>query len=83
MPAALDLAEPGAALIALIKPQFEAGPDLVGKGGIVRDEATRYATAQSVERWLSEIGWTVRERIESPITGGDGNVEYLVWAVKG
>jgi 23S rRNA (cytidine1920-2'-O)/16S rRNA (cytidine1409-2'-O)-methyltransferase len=83
LPAALDLAEAGADLIALIKPQFEAGPDLVGKGGIVRDEATRQATAQAVEQWLGQIGWTVRDRIESPITGGDGNVEYLVWAVKG
>ncbi len=83
LPAALDMAEAGADLIALIKPQFEAGPDLVGKGGIVRDEATRQATAQSVEKWLGEIGWTVHDRIESPITGGDGNVEYLVWAVKG
>ena len=83
LPAALDLAEPGADLIALIQPQFEAGPTHVGKGGIVRDEATRHATAQSVEHWLGQIGWTVRDRIESPITGGDGNVEYLVWAVKG
>ena len=82
LPAALDLAEPGADLIALIKPQFEAGPDLVGKGGIVRDEATRQATALAVEHWLGQIGWTVRERCESPITGGDGNVEYLVWAQK-
>jgi len=83
LPAGLDLAEAGANLIALIKPQFEAGPDLVGKGGIVRDEATRLATATAVEGWLGQIGWTVRERIESPITGGDGNVEYLVWAQKG
>jgi len=83
LPAALDLAEPGGDLIALIKPQFEAGPDLVGKGGIVRDNATRQATAQAVEHWLGQIGWTVRGRTESPITGGDGNVEYLVWAQKG
>lgn len=83
LPAALALAEPSADLIALIKPQFEAGPELVGKGGIVRDEATREATALAVEHWLGQIGWTVRDRIESPITGGDGNVEYLVWAQKG
>lgn len=83
LPAALALAEPSADLIALIKPQFEAGPELVGKGGIVRDEATREATALAVEHWLGQIGWTVRDRIESPITGGDGNVEYLVWASKG
>jgi 23S rRNA (cytidine1920-2'-O)/16S rRNA (cytidine1409-2'-O)-methyltransferase len=82
LPAALYLAEEGCDLIALIKPQFEAGPDLVGKGGIVRDEATRKATAQAVETWLCQIGWAVRERIESPIKGGDGNVEYLVWAQK-
>ena len=49
----------------------------------MRDEATRQATAQAVEQWLGQIGWTVRDRIESPITGGDGNVEYLVWAQKG
>ncbi len=83
LPAALDLSEAGADLIALIKPQFEAGPNLVGKGGIVRDEATRQATAQGVEQWLGQMGWTVRERIVSPITGGDGNVEYLLWAQKG
>jgi 23S rRNA (cytidine1920-2'-O)/16S rRNA (cytidine1409-2'-O)-methyltransferase len=83
LPAALDLAEPGADLIALIKPQFEAGPEHVGKGGIVRDVAIREATAKAVEIWLCQTGWTVQGRCESPITGGDGNVEYLVWAQKG
>lgn len=82
LPAALALAEPGAELVALIKPQFEVGPERVGKGGLVRDPAARAEAVAGVRAWLEASGWTVRGEAESPIAGGDGNVEFLVWAVR-
>jgi 23S rRNA (cytidine1920-2'-O)/16S rRNA (cytidine1409-2'-O)-methyltransferase len=82
LPRALDLAAPGADLVALVKPQFEVGPERVGKGGLVRDETARRGALAEVCQWLADVGWTVRDTQESPITGGDGNVEYLVWAQK-
>ncbi|CAN5179329.1 TlyA family rRNA (cytidine-2'-O)-methyltransferase [soil metagenome] len=80
LPAALGLSAPGADLVALIKPQFEVGPDHVGKGGIVRDMAARQAAVDGVVAWLERLGWAVDGLAESPINGGDGNVEYLIWA---
>lgn len=82
LPAVLAMAAPGAWLIALVKPQFEAaGPSEIGKGGIVRCEATRLAAVDGVVAWLDGLpGWHVTGRIVSPITGGSGNVEYLVGA---
>ncbi len=80
LPAALGLAEPGADLIVLVKPQFEAGPKHVAKGGMVRDAAVRERTVDAVAVWLESVGWRVRGRAESPILGGEGAVEYLVWA---
>lgn len=82
LPAALALAGPGADLVALVKPQFEAGRDRVGKGGIVKDEAVRRETLDAVAAWLEGQGWTVRATADSPITGGDGNAEFLLWARK-
>lgn len=82
LPAALALAGPGADLVALVKPQFEAGRDRVGKGGIVRDEAVRRETLADAAAWLESEGWTVRATADSPITGGDGNAEFLLWARK-
>jgi 23S rRNA (cytidine1920-2'-O)/16S rRNA (cytidine1409-2'-O)-methyltransferase len=82
LPAALTLALPGADLVCLVKPQFEAGPKDVGKGGVVRDEAVRARVLDEVGSWLTAQGWTVRETATSPITGSDGNVEYLLWATK-
>ena len=82
LPAALDLAGQEADLVALVKPQFEAGRDRVGKGGIVKDEAVRRETLDAVTAWLEGEGWSVRETTDSPITGGDGNAEYLLWARK-
>lgn len=82
LPAALALAGPGADLVALVKPQFEAGRDRVGKGGIVKDEAVRRETLADVAAWLEGQGWTVRATADSPITGGDGNAEFLLWARK-
>ncbi|MCY1376985.1 16S/23S rRNA (cytidine-2'-O)-methyltransferase TlyA [compost metagenome] len=83
LPAALALAAPGADLITLIKPQFEAeGPKAVGKKGVVKDPEAHAAAVAKVRGWLEEIGWTVREVADSPIIGGDGNVEFLLWAQK-
>jgi 23S rRNA (cytidine1920-2'-O)/16S rRNA (cytidine1409-2'-O)-methyltransferase len=81
LPAALALAGEGADLIALVKPQFEVGPERVGKGGVVTDEAARGAALRGVEQFLASCGWTPRAATESPVRGGDGNVEYLLWAV--
>jgi 23S rRNA (cytidine1920-2'-O)/16S rRNA (cytidine1409-2'-O)-methyltransferase len=80
LPAALALAAPGAALVALVKPQFEVGPDHVGKGGLVRDGAARAGALSAVVAWLDSIGWPVRATADSPILGGEGAREYLLWA---
>lgn len=82
LPAALALAKEGADLVALVKPQFEVGRDNVGKGGIVKDEAVRRAALDAVMVWLEGEGWSVRETADSPVTGGDGNHEFLLWAQK-
>jgi 23S rRNA (cytidine1920-2'-O)/16S rRNA (cytidine1409-2'-O)-methyltransferase len=83
LPAALALAAPGCVLIALIKPQFEAGRGQVGKGGIVRDPAVHEAVCARIRDWLAaQAGWTVRGIEESPITGPDGNREFLICARK-
>jgi 23S rRNA (cytidine1920-2'-O)/16S rRNA (cytidine1409-2'-O)-methyltransferase len=67
-------------VVALIKPQFEVGRGEVGKGGIVRDEVKRTVAVQSVVDFAREIGFDVRGVIESPVKGGEGNVEYLMHA---
>lgn len=83
LPAALDLAGPGAWLVALIKPQFEAGPDGVGKGGIVRDPGLREKVVEDVRSFVaSRPLWTVTGVVPSPITGGSGNEEFLLGAVR-
>jgi 23S rRNA (cytidine1920-2'-O)/16S rRNA (cytidine1409-2'-O)-methyltransferase len=76
----LTFAKPGAQIIALIKPQFEAGRGEVGKGGVVRDEAIHARVCDEVKMWLVEKNWTVRGLTTSPITGPQGNVEFLIWA---
>jgi 23S rRNA (cytidine1920-2'-O)/16S rRNA (cytidine1409-2'-O)-methyltransferase len=81
LPASLDLAAPGADLVALIKPQFEVGPGLVGKGGVVKDPALHEATCRRISAWLdARPGWRVRGLTESPIKGPDGNIEFLIHA---
>jgi 23S rRNA (cytidine1920-2'-O)/16S rRNA (cytidine1409-2'-O)-methyltransferase len=81
LPAALSLAERGAWLAALIKPQFEAGPGDIGKGGIVRDENVRECAVRDVSAWMSEQkGWRVADVVPSPIAGGSGNREFLLGA---
>ena len=81
LPAALSLAAPDADLVTLVKPQFEAeGPKGVGKKGVVKDPEAHQSAVASVSTWLEGQGWAVQETTESPISGGDGNLEFLLWA---
>lgn len=80
LPAALDLAAPDARLIALIKPQFEAGREHVGKGGVVRDPAVHDEVCRRTVAWLEGRGWSVLGVEPSPIQGPKGNREFLVAA---
>lgn len=83
LPKALGLAAPAAWLVALVKPQFEAGKAHIGKGGIVRDETVQEAVLADIAAWLPENpGWTVTGSIPSPVKGGDGNREFLLAARK-
>ena len=81
LPAALALAGEDTDLIALIKPQFEGeGPTDAGKKGIVKDPKAHAEAVRRVSEWLESVGWSVQATAESPITGGDGNIEFLLWA---
>ncbi len=76
----LSFAKNKVQLIALIKPQFEAGRDEVGKGGVVRDASVHTRVCDEVKAWLVSQNWTVHGLTTSPITGPQGNVEFLIWA---
>ena len=80
LPPALTLAAPRAVLIALIKPQFEAGRAHIGKGGIVRDAQVHQEVCERMAAFLLAAGWRVLGLIESPVLGGDGNKEFLIGA---
>jgi 23S rRNA (cytidine1920-2'-O)/16S rRNA (cytidine1409-2'-O)-methyltransferase len=80
--APLKLAKTGAKLVALIKPQFEAGREEVGKGGVVRDPAVHERVCAEAKEWVESQGWTVLGFTPSPITGPEGNVEFLLGAEK-
>ncbi|TAJ63809.1 TlyA family RNA methyltransferase [Brevundimonas sp.] len=80
LPVALSLAGPGADLVTLVKPQFEATGPGGTKKGVVRDPAAQQAALANVSAWLEGEGWAVQATAESPVTGGDGNVEFLLWA---
>jgi 23S rRNA (cytidine1920-2'-O)/16S rRNA (cytidine1409-2'-O)-methyltransferase len=80
LPAALGLAKTPAQLVALIKPQFEAGRAAVKKG-IVRDQSIRAAVCDDIAGFVVSLGWRVIGIIPSPIEGGDGNAEFLLGAV--
>jgi 23S rRNA (cytidine1920-2'-O)/16S rRNA (cytidine1409-2'-O)-methyltransferase len=67
-------------IVVLVKPQFEVGRELVGKGGIVRDEAAQFATVEKVKSALNELGCSNADSIDSPILGGEGNREFLLHA---
>ncbi|GER08022.1 TlyA family rRNA (cytidine-2'-O)-methyltransferase [Iodidimonas muriae] len=81
LPASLALVRPGAWLVALIKPQFEVGKGRVGAKGVVRDPALHTEVCERIEAWLSQCaGWQVLGISESPITGPEGNKEFLIAA---
>jgi 23S rRNA (cytidine1920-2'-O)/16S rRNA (cytidine1409-2'-O)-methyltransferase len=83
LPAPLALAKPQARVVALIKPQFEVGRGRVGKGGVVRDPALHVEVCQRIEGWLTSMGWRVLGVRQSPITGPEGNIEFLIAAERG
>ncbi|MDD2732507.1 MAG: TlyA family RNA methyltransferase [Desulfuromonadaceae bacterium] len=78
LPATVGLLQPGGRIIALIKPQFEVGKGEVGKGGVVRDPAAHEKVIEDVRQTAFELGLTVSGLCESPITGADGNREFLI-----
>ncbi len=78
----LSFACDGAQLIALIKPQFEAGRSEIGKGGVVRDPVIHQRVCDEVREWLVSVGWRILGLTTSPITGPQGNVEFLIWSKK-
>jgi 23S rRNA (cytidine1920-2'-O)/16S rRNA (cytidine1409-2'-O)-methyltransferase len=80
--APLQLAKTGAKLVALVKPQFEAGREEVGKGGVVRDPAVHERVCTEAKGWVESQGWSVLGIVESPITGPEGNREFLLGAQK-
>jgi 23S rRNA (cytidine1920-2'-O)/16S rRNA (cytidine1409-2'-O)-methyltransferase len=79
---ALDFARPGGRLVALVKPQFEAERSEIGKGGVVRDPAVHARVCAAAADWLRSRGWDVIGVEPSPITGPEGNVEFLLAARK-
>ena len=81
LPSVTRFLKPAGVLLALIKPQFEVGKGQVGKGGIVRDETARDEAVKRVMKFVQEQGLEVQGVIPSPITGQDGNVEYLIHAI--
>jgi 23S rRNA (cytidine1920-2'-O)/16S rRNA (cytidine1409-2'-O)-methyltransferase len=84
LPPALALAAPGAWGIFLVKPQFEVGREFLGKGGIVRDPVLARRAADDIAAWIAdEQGWIVVGVVPSPLTGGDGNQEFLLGARNG
>jgi 23S rRNA (cytidine1920-2'-O)/16S rRNA (cytidine1409-2'-O)-methyltransferase len=82
LPVPMSFARAGARLVALIKPQFEAQRHEVGKKGVVRDAAVHARVCAEVRGWLETQGWGVLDLVESPITGPEGNIEFLIAAEK-
>lgn len=82
LPVPLGLCQTGAMLVALIKPQFEVGKKNLARGGLVKDEALQQKTCEDIKGWLQQSGWDVSGITDSPITGGDGNREFLIAARK-
>lgn len=82
LPAALSLATPDAWLVALVKPQFEAGRAAIGKRGVVKDEAVRRAAVAHVAEWLAQHGWRIIGDMTSPLPGKEGNIEHLIGGVR-
>jgi 23S rRNA (cytidine1920-2'-O)/16S rRNA (cytidine1409-2'-O)-methyltransferase len=83
LPPALELAEPGSVGVFLVKPQFEAGREHIGKGGLLREPAMGLQVARDLKNWIdSQAGWRHTHLLPSPVTGSDGNQEYLLCAGK-
>jgi 23S rRNA (cytidine1920-2'-O)/16S rRNA (cytidine1409-2'-O)-methyltransferase len=78
LPTVAELTEPGTPVIALVKPQFEVGPEHVSRAGIVRDPVIRAKALEDVKTAAKENGFGVIDALDSPIQGGDGNHEYLL-----
>jgi 23S rRNA (cytidine1920-2'-O)/16S rRNA (cytidine1409-2'-O)-methyltransferase len=83
VPAVLKFLKPTGCILPLVKPQFEVGKGEVGKGGVVRDPALHTRVCDEVRGWLEGKGWQVEGVVESPITGPEGNVEFLIYARRG
>jgi len=79
LPAVRAWLAPGGRVVALIKPQFEAGRGLVEKGGVIRRQETHRAVLAGVLQWAAENGWHLRGLVRSPIKGPKGNIEFLAW----
>ncbi len=79
LPVVIGFLKPTGRIIALIKSQFEAGPHCVNKKGVIKNESIREKTVQELLEWIQGQGWTVINFIPSPILGGEGNMEYLVY----
>ena len=79
-PAIAPLLKPDAHLLMLVKPQFELQPEQIGKGGLVRDPASHALVEARMRQACAALGWRVLDYFASPITGGDGNREFFVWA---
>jgi 23S rRNA (cytidine1920-2'-O)/16S rRNA (cytidine1409-2'-O)-methyltransferase len=79
---ALDFARPGGRLVALVKPQFEAERGEIGKGGVVRDPAVHARVCEAAAEWVRSRGWDVEGVVPSPITGPEGNTEFLLGAAR-
>ncbi len=77
LPPLVDILKIGGSALTLIKPQFEAGPERIGKNGVVRDPAVHEAVLNEVLAFISEIGFTIADLTYSPIKGGEGNIEFL------
>ena len=82
LPQLPPLLKTGGHLLSLVKPQFEVGPEGIGKGGLVRDENLYSGVEENIRALCEQLGLHVRDYIESPIKGGDGNREFLLWACK-
>lgn len=83
LPAVVQVLKPHGQLLMLVKPQFELQPGQIGKGGIVRDTALYGEVEKRIRDCLAELGLTVKQWLDSPIEGGDGNHEFFVWAQQG
>jgi 23S rRNA (cytidine1920-2'-O)/16S rRNA (cytidine1409-2'-O)-methyltransferase len=79
-PAIVPLLKPGGSMLMLVKPQFELQPEHIGKGGLVKDASSYALVQQRMTQACADNGLALRDYFESPITGGDGNREFFVWA---